>query len=330
MDLSLFWFALIIGATLMYILMDGFDLGIGMLFAVIHEETDRDVMVNSVAPVWDGNETWLVLGGAALFGAFPAAYALVAETLTIPLTLMLLGLIFRGVAFEFRFNAAPRHRRFWDSAFFAGSVVATFAQGVVVGAVVQGIQPGDVDVLVWLTPFTLCCGVGLMAAYSLLGATWLVLKCDGLLQARIRRITVFVLFALLFFIAAVSLWTLHLRPAIAARWFTWPGLGALIAIPAMVALISFRLLRTLHRESRAHHPFLMALGLVFLGFAGLGISLWPYIIPPTLTLWQAAAPLSSQQFMLPGALFILPVILAYTAWSYWVFRGKVHQSEGWH
>lgn len=330
MDLSLFWFALIVGATLMYILMDGFDLGIGVLFAVIHKNTDRDVMVNSVAPVWDGNETWLVMGGAALFGAFPAAYALVAEALTIPLTVMLLGLIFRGVAFEFRFNAAPRHRRFWDNAFFAGSVVATFAQGVVVGAVVQGINPGDVDAWGWLTPFTLFCGVGLMAAYGLLGATWLVLKCSGPLQARIRRITVFTLAGLLFFIVAVSVWTLQLRPAIAARWFSWPGTCALIVIPVMVALISIRLWRTLFRESHVRHPFLMALGLVFLGFAGLGISLWPYIIPPTLTLWQAAAPLSSQRFMLPGALFILPVILAYTGWSYWVFRGKVQQGEGWH
>lgn len=333
-DLSIIWFVIIVFATLMYIVMDGFDLGIGILFPAIQDAGDRDVMVNSVAPVWDGNETWLVLGGAALFGAFPLAYAVIIDALTVPLTLMLIGLIFRGVAFEFRFKATPAHRPFWDKAFIGGSIVATFAQGVTVGAVINGFSVtgraysgGPFD---WLTPFTLFCGAGLVVAYALLGSTWLVMKSENRLQQRMRQLSKALLVVLLGIIAIVSVWTPLAHPAIADRWFTLPDLYFLLPVPALVVVLSLCQWRSLDNPNRHNLPFILTLGLIFLGFSGLGISIWPYIIPPAITLWQAAAPAQSQGFMLVGALLIIPVILVYTYWSYYVFRGKVRHGEGYH
>jgi cytochrome d ubiquinol oxidase subunit II len=333
-DLSLIWFVIIVFATLMYIVMDGFDLGIGILFSVIKNAEDRDVMVNSVAPVWDGNETWLVLGGAALFGAFPLAYAVIVDALTIPLTLMLIGLIFRGVAFEFRFKATPAHRPFWDKAFMGGSLLPTFTQGMVVGAVINGFPVagrtyagGPFD---WFTPFTLFCGLGLTVAYALLGATWLVMKSENPLQATMRRLARRLLVALLVTIAVISLWTPLAHAAIADRWFSLPNLFWLLPVPVLVALSSLWQWRALGDKDSHHLPFILTLGLIFLGFAGLGISIWPHIIPPAITLWQAAAPAQSQGFMLVGALLIIPIILVYTFWSYYVFRGKVQHGEGYH
>lgn len=333
-DLSVIWFVIIVFATLMYIVMDGFDLGIGILFTFTRDAADRDVMVNSVAPVWDGNETWLVLGGAALFGAFPLAYAVIIDALTIPLSLMLVGLIFRGVAFEFRFNATPSHRPFWDYAFQIGSLVATFSQGVVVGAVLNGFPVvnrtfagGPFD---WLTPFTLFCGFGLLVAYALLGATWLVMKSEDPLQALMRRHARGLLLMLLAVMAIISLWTPLTHPSIATRWFSLPNIWFLLPVPALVIAVSLLLWRALGHTSRHTLPFTGTLALVFLGFSGLGISIWPAIIPPGITLWQAAAPVQSQGFMLVGALLIIPIILVYTFWSYYVFRGKVQHGEGYH
>lgn len=333
-DLSIIWFVIIVFATLMYIVMDGFDLGIGILFAAVRREEERDVMVNSVAPVWDGNETWLVLGGAGLFGAFPLAYAVIIDALSIPLTLMLIGLIFRGVAFEFRFKATPSHRPFWDKAFLGGSLLATFTQGMVVGAVIQGFpvsgrsfSGGMFD---WFTPFTLFCGLGLAVAYALLGASWLVMKSEAPLQNVMRRISRILLLALLVVIAAISLWTPLSQPTIAARWFSLPNLFFLLPVPLLVATIGMWLWRSLGLHASHALPFVLTLALVFLGFSGLGISIWPHIIPPGITLWQAAAPPQSQGFMLVGALLIIPVILGYTFWSYYVFRGKVQPGEGYH
>ncbi|MDY1035859.1 cytochrome d ubiquinol oxidase subunit II [Lelliottia sp. CFBP8978] len=333
-DLSIIWFVIIVFATLMYIVMDGFDLGIGILFPTTQNADDRDVMVNSVAPVWDGNETWLVLGGAALFGAFPLAYAVIIDALTIPLTLMLIGLIFRGVAFEFRFKATPAHRPFWDKAFIGGSVLATFSQGVVVGAVINGFSVtgraysgGPFD---WLTLFNLFCGVGLTVAYALLGATWLVMKSEDPLQARMRQVSKQLLLALLVIIAAISLWTPLAHPPIAERWFTLPNLYFLLPVPLLVVILSAWAWKRLNNAGSHNAPFVLTLGLIFLGFSGLGISIWPHIIPPSITLWQAAAPAQSQGFMLVGALLIIPIILVYTFWSYYVFRGKVQHGEGYH
>ncbi|MEQ6277081.1 cytochrome d ubiquinol oxidase subunit II [Kluyvera huaxiensis] len=334
LDLSIIWFVIIVFATLMYIVMDGFDLGIGILFPFTRSPQDRDLMVNSVAPVWDGNETWLVLGGAGLFGAFPLAYAVIIDALTIPLTLMLVGLIFRGVAFEFRFNATPSHRPFWDKAFMCGSILATFCQGIVVGAVINGFEVTGRTYsggpFSWLTPFTLFCGVGLVVAYALLGATWLVMKSESTLQNTMRRTARGLLLTLLAVIAVISLWTPLVHSQIAERWFSLPNLYYLLPVPLLVIIASALLWRHLGRDASHVQPFILTLVLIFLGFSGLGISIWPAIIPPSITLWQAAAPEQSQEFMLIGALFIIPVILVYTFWSYYVFRGKVPQDEGYH
>ena len=334
LDLSIIWFVIIVFATLMYIVMDGFDLGIGILFPFTRSPQDRDLMVNSVAPVWDGNETWLVLGGAGLFGAFPLAYAVIIDALTIPLTLMLVGLIFRGVAFEFRFNATPSHRPFWDKAFMCGSILATFCQGIVVGAVINGFEvTGRIysgGPFSWLTPFTLFCGVGLVVAYALLGATWLVMKSESTLQNTMRRTARGLLLTLLAVIAVISLWTPLVHSQIAERWFSLPNLYYLLPVPLLVIIASALLWRHLGRDASHVQPFILTLVLIFLGFSGLGISIWPAFIPPSITLWQAAAPEQSQEFMLIGALFIIPVILVYTFWSYYVFRGKVPQDEGYH
>ena len=333
-DLSLIWFVIIVFATLMYIVMDGFDLGIGILFPVTRDAHDRDVMVNSVAPVWDGNETWLVLGGAGLFGAFPLAYAVIVDALTIPLTLMLIGLIFRGVAFEFRFKATPAHRPFWDKAFLSGSLLATFTQGVVVGAVLNGFpvtgrtfSGGALD---WLTPFNLFCGVGLVITYALLGASWLVMKSEEPLQGKMRKAARKLLLAMLVVIAVISLWTPLTHSAIADRWFSLPNLYFFSPVPLLVVVLSAWLWRSLGNPDSHTLPFVQTLGLIFLGFSGLGISIWPHIIPPDITLWQAAAPPQSQGFMLVGALLIIPIILVYTLWSYYVFRGKVKHGAGYH
>ncbi|HCF8111154.1 TPA: cytochrome d ubiquinol oxidase subunit II [Klebsiella pneumoniae] len=333
-DISVIWFVIIVFATLMYIVMDGFDLGIGMLFSVVHDGEERDVMVNSVAPVWDGNETWLVLGGAGLFGAFPLAYAVITDALVIPLTAMLIGLIFRGVAFEFRFKAVPSHRIFWDYAFAGGSLLATFSQGIVVGAFINGFAVADRrfagSTLDWLTPFNLFCGLGLVVAYLLLGTTWLIMKSEGALQQRMRELTRKVLLALMVVIAVVSVWTPLGWRYVAERWFTLPNFFWFVPVPILVLALSLCIWRLSARPASHARPFILTLGLIFLGFSGLGISVWPNIIPPHISLWDAAAPPSSQVFMLPGALLIIPVILMYTAWSYYVFRGKVSGSEGYH
>ncbi|HBC9223967.1 TPA: cytochrome d ubiquinol oxidase subunit II [Enterobacter cloacae] len=333
-DISVVWFVIIVFATLMYIVMDGFDLGIGLLFGFVRDTKSRDVMVNSVAPVWDGNETWLVLGGAGLFGAFPLAYAVITDALAIPLMAMLIGLIFRGVAFEFRFKAIPSHRTFWDYAFTGGSLLATFSQGVVVGAVINGFDVAERrfagSALDWLTAFNLFCGLGLVVAYILLGTTWLIMKSEGILQEQMRHLTRYVLIALIAVIAVVSIWTPLSWQYIAARWFSLPYFFWFAPVPLLVIIFSLWIWRLSYKLSSHALPFVLTLGLIFLGFAGLGISIWPNIIPPNVSLWDAAAPSSSQRFMLPGALIIIPVILAYTGWSYYVFRGKVSGSDGYH
>ncbi|MBA6060047.1 MULTISPECIES: cytochrome d ubiquinol oxidase subunit II [Pseudomonas] len=332
-DLPLIWAVIIIFGVMMYVVMDGFDLGIGMLFPFVKDARDRDVMMNTVAPVWDGNETWLILGGAALFGAFPLAYAVVLEALYLPLILMLIGLIFRGVAFEFRFKAKPAKRHLWDKAFIWGSLVATFSQGVALGAFIEGIKVverkyagGALD---WLTPFSLFCGLGLVVAYTLLGCTWLVMKTEGPLQQRMHDVARPLALVLLVVVAVVSLWTPLAYPQIAARWFSMPNLFWFMPVPILVLVTFYGLLRAVARN--AHYtPFLLTLALIFLGYSGLGISLWPNIIPPSISIWEAAAPPQSQGFMLVGTLFILPIILGYTFWSYYVFRGKVTHEDGYH
>jgi cytochrome d ubiquinol oxidase subunit II len=331
LDLTVVWAFIIAFAVAMYVVMDGFDLGIGILFPRLAVGRERDVAMNSIAPVWDGNETWLVLGGGGLLAAFPLAYAIVLPALYAPLIAMLLGLVFRGVAFEYRWRD-PGHRKFWDLGFCLGSLVATFAQGITLGALLQGITiegrayaGGWWD---WLTPFSLMTGASLVVGYALLGAAWLIWKAEGELQAEARRLARFLAPALLAAIGAVSLYTPFILPQYFARWFEWPGLIVTIPMPVLVAAAAFGLWRSLAGR-RDWLPFALTLALFLLSMAGLAISIWPDVIPGRVTIWQAAAPHSSQAFMLVGALVLVPLILAYTAWSYWVFRGKVGEG-GYH
>ncbi|WP_340609541.1 cytochrome d ubiquinol oxidase subunit II [Xenorhabdus bharatensis] len=332
-DLSIIWFVIIIFATLMYIVADGFDLGIGIILPFTKDPTERDVMVNTVAPVWDGNETWLVLGGAALYGAFPLAYSVIIDALTIPLTLMLVGLIFRGVAFEFRFKALPEHRAFWDRAFIGGSLLTTFCQGITVGAVINGFEVTgrhfSGSALSWLAPFPLFCGFGLIIAYALLGSSWLIMKTEYRLHRKMCSLTVYLALALLAIIAVISIWTPLAHADIASRWFSLPNLYFLLPVPLLVLVSTWCLVRSAYNYGN-YAPFLLTLLLIFLGFSGLGISLWPNIIPPSVSIWDAASPPQSQGFMLVGGLLIIPVVLGYTSWSYYVFRGKVKSGENYH
>jgi cytochrome d ubiquinol oxidase subunit II len=330
-DLTVVWAFLIAFAVAAYVVMDGFDLGIGILFPLFRVGRERDQAMNAIAPVWDGNETWLVLGGGGLLAAFPLAYAIVLPALYAPLTAMLLGLVFRGVAFEFRWRD-PGHRKYWDVGFCLGSAVATFAQGVTLGALLQGIAVegrayagGWWD---WLTPFSLLTGASLIIGYALLGATWLIWKTSGPLQADARRFARRLALALVAAIGAVSLSTLFILPQYAERWLDFPGLLVSVPMPLLVALTSWALWRSLGR-GRDWAPFLLTLLLFLLSMLGLAISIWPDVIPGRVTIWQAAAPHSSQLFMLVGAAVLIPMILAYTAWAYWVFRGKVGE-EGYH
>jgi len=331
-DLPLLWAAIIVVGVVMYVLLDGFDLGVGILFPFLLTDQDRDLAMISVAPIWDGNETWLVLGGAGLFAAFPLAYAVILPGTYLPLLIMLLGLIFRGVAFEFRFKA-QKSRHWWDKAFHYGSLAATVAQGVVLGAFIQGFEVEDRQfvggMLDWLTPFSLMTGAALISGYALLGATWLIMKTEGPLQDRCYRLAGGLLLAVLAFIGIVSLWTPLLNPQIAERWFSWPNIAFLSPVPVVTALVAFGLWRALEGR-REVLPFVLSMTLFLLSFLGLGISLWPNIIPPDISIWEAAAPPETQIFVLIGVAILLPVILAYTAFTYYVFRGKVRAGEGYH
>ena len=321
-------------AVLAYVVLDGFDLGVGILFAVQPEPDDRDTMVNTIAPFWDGNETWLVMGGGGLFALFPTAYAVVMPALYPTIIAMLLALIFRGVAFEFRFRAESVTGRFaWNAAFMLGSLGAAFFQGLTLGGLMQGVRiehgqyaGGWWD---WLTPFTVFCGIAVVIGYCLLGATWLVWRTEGVLQARSRRHAANLAIATLACIVIASLWTPFQHPTYAAHWFTWPGILVTSPVPILVALSFWGLWRGLRRGSHAQ-PFLYALAWFVLCLAGLGISIFPMMVPPDLTIAQAAAPPESQAFLLAGAVILVPIILAYTAASYWVFRGKVSPDANYH
>ncbi|HEY0886282.1 MAG TPA: cytochrome d ubiquinol oxidase subunit II, partial [Ramlibacter sp.] len=308
-DLPLIWAVIILFGIMMYVVMDGFDLGIGLLYPFVPGKTERDVMMNTVAPVWDGNETWLVLGGAGLLAAFPLAYSVVLTAFYLPLILMLLGLIFRGVAFEFRFKADDAHRHWWDKAFIGGSVVATFFQGVTLGGFIQGIRVVDRayagGAFDWLTPFALFVGLGLLVTYALLGCTWLIMKTDGALQVRMVGLASPLAWVLAAVIGAVSLWTPLTQETIAARWFSWPNTAWLSPVPVLVVVTVWQLLKQLRGKPHAG-PFLLTLCLIFLGYTGLGISIWPNVVPPGISIWEAAAPPQSMGFALVGALPIIP------------------------
>jgi len=331
LDLPTIWALILAFAVFAYVVLDGFDLGIGILFPAFKPGPERDAAMNSVAPVWDGNETWLVLGGGGLMAAFPLAYAVILPAVYAPIIAMLLALIFRGVAFEFRWRD-PRHRAFWDVAFTTGSVVGTFSQGVTLGALLQGIKVADRAYAGgwwdWLSPFSLLTGVSLVVGYGLLGAAWLVWKSEGSMQARARRLAGALGAATLIAIALVSAATPFLEQEYRQRWFSYPNIVFVAVVPILVAVVAFRFFDAL-RKGAERAPFFLALALFGLGFLGLGISVFPDIVPGAVTIEAAAAPAKSQIFMLVGASVLLPVILAYTAWSYWVFRGKVGH-QGYH
>ncbi len=331
MDLTMIWAFVIAFGIAAYVVMDGFDLGIGMLFPFFRVGKERDQSMNAIAPVWDGNETWLVLGGGGLLAAFPLAYAIILPALYAPLMAMLLGLVFRGVAFEFRWRD-PRHRPLWDAGFFLGSLIATLAQGIILGALLEGINVegrayagGWWD---WLSPFSLLTGASLVVGYALLGSAWLVWKTEGPLQEDARRFARLLTPLLLIAIGAVSLYTPFVEPKYFERWFEYPGLLVAIPMPLLVGVIALALWGTI-KSKRDWLPFVLTLSLFLLTMIGLAISIWPDVIPGRVSIWQAAAPYQSQLFMLIGAVVLVPLILAYTAFSYWVFRGKVGE-DGYH
>jgi cytochrome d ubiquinol oxidase subunit II len=328
MTITVIWAAIIALGLFMYVALDGFDLGVGMIFPFFPDDAERDLMMHSLAPIWDGNETWLVLGGAALFAAFPVVYAVALSALYLPIIFMLICLIFRGVSFEVR-EKAGRTKNIWSLAFILGSAGASLFQGIILGAYLQGIPVKDQtfsgDAFFWLTPFSLLSGFGLMITYCLLGCCWLIMKMQGDLRERLRTLVWPLTVILLLFMGAVSIWTPLSNVSIAKRWFSDGLLFLLLPIPVLVAVTAFSIFTSVRKHNDAL-PFVFALGLVLLGYIGLLISVWPYAIPGSLTLWEAAAPIESQRFALYGAVIIIPIILAYTTVGYWVFRGKIDTS----
>jgi cytochrome d ubiquinol oxidase subunit II len=339
LDLPLIWAGLLAVAVFLYVLLDGFDLGLGILFPFANRDKDRDVMMSSVAPVWDGNETWLVLGGGGLFAAFPLAYAALMPAVYMPIGFMLTALIFRGVAFEFRFEATGSGRRIWDQAFHWGSVVATFSQGLILGAIVQGITLEDGrfagGMFDWLTPFSFVTGCALVWGYALLGATWLVIKAEGELLDWSRQAAAIAAVVVLVMMVVVSLWVPTLDVAAAERWgiqyfqVDWSRLLPLTPVPVLVGIAFWGLFRGL-RRGQTYAPYMWSVALFLLGFVGLIISIFPYLVPYGLTIEEAAAAPNAQALLLVGTVVLLPVILGYTAYVYWVFRGKVSPDAGYH
>jgi len=335
LDLTTIWALVLAFAVFVYVVLDGFDLGIGILYPFFPKKRDRDLMMNSVAPVWDGNETWLVLGGGGLFAAFPLAYAIILPALYPPIIAMLLALVFRGVAFEFRWRAVrPRSKVFWDWAFIGGSVLAALCQGIALGALLQGIEVdgrayggGWWD---WLTPFSLLTGVSVVAGYALLGACWLNLKTEGDFQLRVRELARGFAVATVAGIVLVSLATPFLDAGFFDRWLSWPQILIVAPVPLLVAALSVALWTSITRDNLDWLPFVLAIALFVMCFIGLGISMWPYVIPNSVTLVEAAAPYESQLFMIVGAAVLIPVILIYTGYAYWVFRGKLDPDDGYH
>jgi cytochrome d ubiquinol oxidase subunit II len=327
MDLVLVSAAVLTLGVAMYVILDGFDLGVGILFPFAPQQ-DRTTMMNSIAPVWDGNETWLVLGGAVLLAAFPAAYSILLPAWYLPLIAFLFALVFRGVAFEFR--ASARNKAPWGTAFSAGSIVATAAQGTILGSFIEGVRVEEGafagGALDWASPFSLLAGLGLLAGYGLLGATWLVWKTEGELQAWAYRAARRALVLTLLFILLVSVYTPLAEPDIARRWFGWPNLLFLSPVPALTALIAVLLWRAL-RNRQERSPFWLGVGLFLLSYFGLAVSLWPYIVPRALTIWDAASPPATQAFILTGVVVLLPLVLGYTMHTYRVFRHKVSADE---
>ena len=330
--LPVIWAAIIGLAVAMYVILDGFDLGIGILFPFAETDHERDQMMNSVAPFWDGNETWLVLGGAGMMVAFPLAYSIILPALYLPVIFMLLALIFRGVAFEFRWIGVTS-KRHWSFAFVAGSTLAAFCQGLILGGLIQGIKVENGafagSAFDWATPFAILCGLALVAGYALLGATWLIMKTEGSVATRARIEAKLLLLVVLGFMAIVSIWTPFAFERIAVRWFSLPNILFFWWVPAATLLVAFAAWRWLETGPEVL-PFLATIALFLLGYLGLLISNFPYLVPPSLTIWQTAAAPATHIFMLMGTLVMLPIILGYMIFVYWIFGGKLREGEGYH
>jgi cytochrome bd ubiquinol oxidase subunit II len=329
-DLPLVWAVLIAVAVLAYVVLDGFDLGIGVLFPFAPSDNCRDSMMNAIAPFWDGNETWLILGGGGMLAVFPLAFSVLMPALYIPIIVMLIALIFRGVAFEFRYKA-DMSKKLWDVSFHFGSLLATFAQGVVLGTFVQGIDvEGNAYAggpMEWLTPFALLTGVALVFGYALLGATWTIKKTEGQTKEWARRAARYLLVMVMVFMGLVSLWVPFLDPEIAKRWFAVPNIYFLALVPVVAGIAAVMVWRAIDRDYD-RQPFFLTILLFVLAYLGLGISLFPYIVPRSLTIWDAASNGPGMSLMLVGALVMLPVIFFYVGYCYWIFRGKTTPKIG--
>ena len=326
-----FIFAGLIGfIILMYVILDGFDLGIGILFPFTSGESERDTMMNSIAPVWDGNETWLVFGGAMLYGAFPKVYGLLLPILYMPIMLMLIALIFRGVSFEFRFKA-KKSKPIWNWTFSISSVAATFFQGVILGAFVQGFSINESLMTInnpdWLTPFSLCTGIALVCGYALLGATWMIIKSTGRLQRKMIHYARGLLVLVSIFLIFVSIWTPLHNEEIFYRWYSFPNVFLLSPLPLFALVAIYQIWKNLNTGSE-YKPFIYSIVVFLCAYTGIAISVYPYLIPYQVTLWEAAAPDSTLRFILIGVVIMLPILLAYTLYAYHLFRGKT--SENYH
>lgn len=331
--LPVIWAGIIAFGILMYVLLDGFDLGIGILFPWVANHKQRDIMMNTVAPLWDGNETWLVFGGASLYGAFPLAYGTLLPILYLPIMIMLIALVFRGVAFEFRFKA-HRSLFIWDAAFCIGSTVAAFCQGLILGTFVHGYTGGQTNLLageyfVWFSPFSIMTGFAVVIGYALLGATWLIIKTEDDLQNMMFRAAKILLAVVVFFVAAVSIWTPLVDPAIAHRWFSLPNFYYLALLPLLTfAAVIYAAISL--RKRYEYTPFIMSILLFVFSFLGLGISMWPYMVPRSITIWQAASDSKSLSFLLVGTCILLPILIAYSVYAYVIFKGKTGHDVGYH
>jgi cytochrome d ubiquinol oxidase subunit II len=330
LDLPLLFALVLAFGVAMYVVMDGFDLGLGVLFPWAPSDADRDAMMNSIAPIWDGNETWLVLGGTLLIAAFPVAYATLLPAFYVPLVVMLFALIFRGIAFEFRFRA-ERFRFLWDWAFAGGSALAGFCQGLVLGGLIDGVPVAQErfagSALGFISGFAVVSGLGVVAGYALLGATWLILKTGGSTGEFGRRAARPALVVTLAFVAVVSVWTPLTHPQIFERWFSLPNFLFLWPVPFVTAQVAWVIWRSIRGTDDAV-PFVFAIVLFLLALSGLGISLFPYAVPWQVTIWQAASSTPTLEFTGVGVLVILPIILAYLTYAHWIFRGKVRAGEG--
>ena len=334
MDYVLIWAAIMAFVVFAYVVLDGFDLGIGLLFPFIKDQQDKSNAMNSIAPFWDGNETWLVLGGGGLYATFPLAFAIIMPALYVPLILMLLALIFRGVAFEFRWRAeSQKGKDRWDLGFSVGSLLVALSQGIALGALVQGIEVdgrayggGWWD---WLTPFSIMTGIALVVGYSLIGACWLIYKTEGELQRFSQSVAFKLVIAMGVMIFIISVWMLFKQNPYMKRWFTYPNYLYLSPIPIITIAVGLYLLKSI-RSGKELAPFLSTIGLFGLCYFGLCISFYPQIVPPNISIWQAASPDSSLKFLLFGAAFLIPIIIAYSAYSYWVFRGKINPEDQYH